>query len=507
MRHTREILRHKWILHLGHRAVRDALGTSHGTITATLKRARRAGLDWPAVKALSDAQLEALLYPPPPSVGTPRPEPDWPRLHLQLRKKGVTLELLHQEHLGEYPDGLRRSAFCAHHREWVKTRGPVMRQTHLGGDKLFVDYAGHKACYTDPLTGKQVDCELFVATLGASNFTYAEASPSQKLPDFLASHARALAFFGGVPCAIVSDQLKSAVSVHCRYEPGMNTAYLDFARHYDTALLPARPRSPKDKAKVEVAVQVAERWLLARLRNVQSFSLAELNAKLRRLLDEMNDRPMRVYHKSRRQLFHELDLPSLRPLPEVPYEYAQWKKARVNIDCHVELGGHYYSAPHSLLQQLVELRYTDSTVEILHEGKRVALHRRGHERGRHTTVAEHLPRGHQEHLKWSAERLLQWARTLGPMTEALCDRILESRAHPEQGYRSCLGLLRLNKRFGKERLEAACQRAMWTGATNYRSVKNILEHNLDREACFDDSQTRAASVPVHENLRGPGYYN
>ena len=507
MRHTREILRHKWLLALSHRAVRDALGTSHGTISNTLQRAEKAALDWAAVELLSDVELEARLYPPPPAAGTLRPEPDWPKLHLELRGKGVTVELLHQEYLEHSPDGLRRSAFCEHYRLWVAARGPVMRQTHKAGDKLFVDYAGHKAVYTNPLTGQPVQCELFVATLGASNFTYAEASPSQKIPDFLASHVRALAFFGGVPCAVVSDQLKSAVTVHCRYEPGMNTAYVDFARHYDTALMPARPHRPKDKAKVEVAVQVAERWVLARLRNVQSFSLAELNRNIRARLDEMNDRPMRAYHKSRRQLFEELDRPVLRPLPQTPYQYAQWKKARVNIDCHVELCGHYYSAPYTLLQQLVELCYTESTVEILHDGKRVALHRRGYERGRHTTVAEHLPQGHQEHLKWSAERLLQWAGTIGPMTEALADRILVSHAHPEQGYRSCLGLLRLSKQYGKERLEAACQRALWTGAVYYRSVKNILEHNLDRAPSFDDSQTRGASVAVHENVRGPEYYN
>ena len=507
MRHTREILRHKWQLALGHRAVRDALGTSHGTITNTLQRAKTAGLDWAAVQALSDAELEALLYPLTSTLATLRPEPDWPQLHLELRKKGVTLELLHQEYLDKAPDGLRRSAFNEHYRLWVGQRGPVMRQTHQAGDKLFVDYAGHKACYTDPATGQPVECELFVATLGASNYTYAEASLSQKIPDFLASHVRALNFFGGVPCAVVSDQLKSAVTVHCRYEPGMNTAYMDFARHYGTALVPARPRRPKDKSKVEVAVQVAERWILARLRNVQSFSLAELNANIQRRLDEMNDRLMRVYRKSRRQLFEELDRPALRPLPAEAYQYAQWKKARVHIDCHVELCGHYYSAPYALLQQLVELCYTESTVEILHDGKRVALHRRGHQRGRHTTVAEHLPHGHQEHLKWSAERLLEWARTVGPMTEALCDRILQSKGHPEQGYRSCLGLLRLSKQYGKERLEAACQRALWTGAVNYRSVKNMLEHNLDRDPCFDDSQTRAAPVAVHENIRGPGYYN
>ncbi len=507
MRHTREILRHKWLLDLSHRDVIDALGTSHGTISNTLQRAKAAGLDWAAVQALSDPELEALLYPPPPTAGTLRPEPHWPQLHLELRKKGVTLTLLHQEYLEQSPDGLRRSAFCEHYRHWLDQRGPVMRQTHLGGDKLFVDYSGDKPSYTDPATGQPVQCELFVATLGASNFTYAEASPSQKTPDFLASHVRTLHFLGGVPCAIVSDQLKSAVAVSCRYEPGMNTAYLDFARHYGTALMPARPRRPKDKAKVEVGVQVAQRWILARLRNVQCFSLAELNAHIRRFLDELNDRLMRTYGKSRRQLFEELDRPALRPLPAVPYEYAQWKKARVNIDCHVELCGHYYSAPYALLQQLVELRYTDSTVEILHEGKRVALHRRGQQRGRHTTVAEHLPPGQQEHLRWSAERLLEWARTVGPMTQALCDRILQSKAHPEQGYRSCLGLLRLSRRYGKERLEAACQRALWTGAAYYRSVKNMLEHNLDREPCLEDTQSPATSVAAHENVRGPGYYN
>lgn len=507
MRHTREILRHKWLLRLSHRAIRDALGISQGTVTNTLQRAATAGLDWTLVQALSDAELEARLYPPPPAHGTVRPEPHWPTLHLELRKKGVTLALLHQEYLEQSPDGLRRSAFCEHYRQWLAARGPVMRQSHQGGDKLFVDYAGHKASYTDPATGQRVDCELFVATLGASNFTYAEATASQKSPDFLASHVRALQFLGGVPVAVVSDQLKSGVTVSCRYEPAMNTSYLDFAQHYGTALVPARPRRPKDKAKVEVAVQVAERWILARLRHVQCFSLAELNAHIQRLLAELNDRPMRAYGKSRRQLFEELDRPALRPLPEAPYEYAQWKKARVNIDCHVELSGHYYSAPHALVQQPVELRYTESTVEILHQGKRVAVHRRSLVRGRHTTVAEHLPRGHREHLQWSAERLLQWARTIGPMSEALCERILQSKAHPEQGYRACLGLLRLSKRYGAERLEAACQRALWTGAVYYRSVKNILEHNLDREACFDDSQTRAASVAVHDHVRGPGYYH
>jgi len=506
MRHTREILRLKWTLGHSHRRVVQALGTSHGSVTATLQRAARAGLDWAAVCALSDPDLEALLYPPPLPSGTLRPEPDWALVDLELRRKGVTLELLHQEYLLQHPDGLRRSAFCDHFRAWKKDRGLSMRQTHLGGDKLFVDYSGQRPHYQDPATGARVDCELFVAVLGASSYTYAEASPSQRAPDFLASHVRALAFFGGVPQAITSDQLKSGVVVPCRYEPGPHTAYLDFATHYGTTLLPARPGRPKDKAKVEVAVQIVQRWILARLRHVVCFSLAELNGHIRRLLDELNQRPMRVYKKSRYELFLELDRPALRPLPPVPYQYAEWKRARVNLDYHVELQGHYDSVPHALVHQAVELRFTPTQVEVLHDGKRVALHARSHIRGRHTTLAEHMPPRHLAQATQSPERVLHWAKNLGPMTLALCERILSERPHPEQGYRSCMGLCRLGKQYGKARLEAACTRALWTGVLSYRSVRNILEAGLDGAPLFDDSASAAAPVRTHAHLRGAGYY-
>jgi transposase len=506
MRHTREILRHKWALVVSHRRTTETLGVSHGAITQTVQRAKRAGLDWAAVCALSDPELEAKLYPPPPRNDAPRPAPDWTHVDLELRRKGVTLELLHQEYLAQHPDGLRRSAFCARYRAWKKARGVVMRQHHLAGDKLFVDYSGDKVYYMDPGTGERIGCELFVATLGASSYTFAEATLSQKTPDFLGSQARALSFFGGVPAAVVSDQLKSGIIVPCRYEPGPHTAYLDFAGHYGTALVPARPRSPRDKAKVEVAVQVAQRWIVARLRNVVCTSLSELNAQIRRLLDELNARPMRAYGKSRRQLFDELDRPALRPLPETPYTYQEWKKARVNLDYHVELSRHYYSVPHALVHEVVELRYTSDTVEILHKGARVALHRRSLERGRYTTRTEHMPRGHQEHANRSPERLLLWARTVGPMTEALCEKIFQERPHPEQGYRSCLGLIRLAKRYGKARVEAACTRALWTGALSYRSVHNILASGLDGAPLYEESAGTAAPVASHEHLRGPDYY-
>lgn len=507
MRHTREILRHKWVLQSSHRQTTAALGVSHGSITQTLQRAQAAEiLSWAAVCALPDAELEARLYPPLSRTTGPRAEPDFAHIDLELRRKGVTLELLHQEYLAEHPDGLRRSAFCARYRAWKKARGVVMRQTHIAGDKLFVDYSGDKAFYVDAATGQRIACELFVATLGASSYTFAEATHTQKTPDFLASQARALRFFGGVPAAIVSDQLRSGIVVPCRYEPGPHTAYLDFATHYGTALMPARPRCPRDKAKVEVAVQVAQRWILARLRNVVCTSLADLNAHIARLLADLNERTMRSYGKSRRQLFEELDRPSLRPLPDREYAYAEWKKARVNVDYHVELARHYYSVPHALVHQTVELRHTQDTVEIFSNGERVATHRKSTVHGRYTTRTEHMPRGHQAHQNRSPEQLLSWARTVGPMTETLCEKIMADRPHPEQGYRSCLGLIRLAKRFGRERVEAACTRALWTGARSYRSVHNILEHGLDRAAQFEESSTTAAPVAVHEHLRGPGYY-
>jgi transposase len=507
MRHTREILRHKWVLHSSHRQTTAALGTSHGSITQTLRRAQAAGiLTWAAVCALADSELEAQLYPPLPRTTGPRAEPDFAHIDLELRRKGVTLELLHQEYLAQHPDGLLRSAFCARYRRWKKTRGVVMRQTHIAGDKLYVDYSGDKAHYVDITSGQRVGCELFVATLGASSYTFAEATHSQKTPDFLASQVRALRFFGGVPTAVVSDQLRSGIVVPCRYEPGPHTAYLDFATHYGTALVPARPRSPRDKAKVEVAVQVAQRWILARLRNVVCTSLVELNAHISRLLADLNARTMRSYGKSRRALFEELDRPSLRPLPETEYAYAEWKKARVNLDYHVELMRHYYSVPHALVHQTVELRHTQDTVEIFSQGARVATHRKCTAHGRYTTQTEHMPRGHQAHQNRSPEQLLTWARTVGPMTESLCEKIMADRPHPEQGFRSCLGLIRLAKQYGKERVEAACMRALWTAALSYRSVHHILESGLDRAPQFEESSTTAAPVAVHAHLRGPSYY-
>jgi transposase len=361
----------------------------------------------------------------------------------------------------------------------------------------------------DPTTGEVFEVELFVGVLGASNYTFAEATRTQQLPDWLGSHARMFAFFGGVSGAVVCDQLKSGVSVPCRYEPGLQRTYEEFAQYMGTTILPARPAKPRDKAKIEVAVQVAERWILARLRNERFFTLGALNARIRELLADLNQRRMRHYAASRTELFARLDRPALRPLPPEPFVYGEWKRATVSIDYHVEIAHHYYSVPHTLvaLQQPVDVRVSAGTVEIFHRGQRVAAHRRSHVRGQHTTDPAHMPKAHQAHREWSPSRIVTWAQTVGPQTAALVTAILASRPHPEQGYRSCLGILRLAKRDGALRLEAACARAVAVGARSYRHVDAILKHGLDRCPLPDGGPALPARPLVHDQLRGPAYYH
>jgi transposase len=506
MRQLREILRQKWGLRRTHREVAHSLGISCGAVGTTVLRARAAGLDWAQVDTLSDEALQVRVYGPPTPPTHHRVGPDCAYLHSERRKPGVTLELLHLEYLEQHPDGYRYTQFCEFYRRWLQRRGLSMRQVHRAGEKLFVDYAGKNPTIIDATTGEVVAVELFVAVLGASNYTYAEATRTQQVPDWIASHQRAFQFFGGVTAAIVPDQLKSAVVVPCRYEPGVQRTYDDFAQHYGTVILPARPGKPKDKAKVETGVLVAIRWILARLRHETFFSLGALNARIAELLADLNARPMRLYRASRRELFERLDQPALRPLPGEGFVYSEWKiAARVNIDYHIELHGHYYSVPCALLHEHVDACLTATTVEIFHRGQRVAAHRRSTVRGHHTTDPAHMPKAHQHHLEWSPSRLIDWARTIGPQTAALVQAILADRPHPEQGYRSCLGILRLAKRYGPERLEAACVRAVAVEARSYRHVDSILKHGLDRLAPFA-AWPQLPLTPVHEHVRGRDYY-
>jgi transposase len=505
MRKLREILRQKWTLTRSHRQVAASLNVSVGTVTSVLRRATHASLDWPQVQALPDASLEARLYGAPAPPGATRPVPDCAALHAERKKPGVTLELLHLEYLEQHPGGYRYTRFCDLYRQWLARHQLSMRQEHRAGEKIFVDYAGQKPSIIDPTTGEVIEVELFVGVLGASNYPDAEATATQQLPDWLASHQRMFAFVSGVSTAVVCDQLKSGVTLPCRYEPGLQRTYEEFATHVGTTILPARPHKPRDKAKIEGAVQVAERWILARLRRETFHSLAALNARIAELLIELNARRMRHYDASRQELFERLDRPALRPLPARPFVYGVWKFAKVNVDYHVEVEHHYYSVPHALVHAPVDVRVSALTVEIFHRGQRVAAHVRSHVRGQHTTVTAHMPKAHQRHREWSPSRLIAWGASVGPQTAALVEVILASRPHPEQGYRSCLGILRLARRDGPDRLEAACARALAVGARSYRNVDAILTHGLDR--CPLPAAGAPPPRPVlHDQLRGPAYY-
>ena len=505
MRKSREILRHVLDLDLSYQVTQQSLKVSHGQVCRTLKKVRDRGLSWADIQPLSDDELEALLYGGPKPPAASGPLPDWPLLDAELRRPGVTLLLLHQEYRALHPNGLGYSQFCDHYSRFRRRRPLLMRQQHVAGDKLFIDYSGKKPGYFDPRTGARIECELFVAVLGTSNLTYAEATASQRREDFLRSHLRAHAFLGGVPRLWVPDNLKSAVSKACRYEPTLQRDYEELAEHMGAAVLPARPYKPRDKAKVEVGVQIAQRWILARLRNIRCFSLAELNQHIARLVKELNDRPMRVYQRSRRELFEQIERAQLRPLPAHEFVLCETKEAKVHIDYHVAFGGHFYSVPSALVGEPVRVRATATTVEIFHKHKRVASHLRSMQHGGYTTVTEHMPKAHQQQRDWSPGRLLNWAATVGPHTASLCRAILEDRRHPEHGYKSCLGLMRLSRRYEAARIEAACARAYAAGARSYQSVKALLERGLDRIPT--DAQAPSVRPLTHEHLRGPDYYN
>ena len=506
MHQAREILRQKLTLKRSHREVVAAVGVSMGAVSGVVTRAAALGLDWEAVEALDDEALEVRLYGPRISTRQARPLPDPVELHVELRRPGVTLQLLHLEYLERHPDGYRYTKFCAAYQEWLERRAPTMRQVHVAGDKMFVDYSGKKPHYVEPTTGEVVEVELFVAVLGASSYTYAEATRTQTLADFTASNARAFTFFGGVTNAIVPDQLKSAVTLASRYEAGVQRTYAELGRHYGTTILPARPRSPRDKAKVEVAVQVAQRWILARMRNEKFDSLGALNARIAELCAELNRRVMRHYKASRLELFERLDKPALRALPEEPFVHAEWTKTRLSIDYHAKVREHFYSAPFTLVHEELWARSTAATVELFHRGARVASHLRSDVPGRHTTDGRHMPAAHQKHAEWTPTRILGWASTVGPMTAKLAEAILAERRHPEHGYRSCLGLFRLAKRYGHARVEAACARALAAGARSYRHVDSILKHGLDHAPALD-VEPREGTSAAHENVRGSDYYH
>jgi len=506
MRKIREILRLALGEGLSRRRVAAATRLPPSTVGDHLVRARLAGLSWPLPDEADDAWLEHRLFAPtsPPVPSEQRPTPHWPTVHRELRRKDVTLALLWVEYRERHPDGFGYSWFCQTYRAWQGRLDLVMRQEHRAGEKLFVDFAGQTVPITDPDSGEVWQAQLFVAVLGASSYTYAEALASQALPDWVAGHVHALEAIGGCPRILVPDNLRSAVTKAHRYEPELNRTYEEMAAHYGCAIMPSRSGKPRDKAKVEQGVLVATRWVAAALRHRTFFSLAEANAAIAERVAWLNARPFRRLPGSRRSLFEALDRPALRPLPDRPYEYATWKSAKVNIDYHVEVDRHWYSVPYQLVGQSCDIRVSARVVEVLHRGRRVASHPRSREQARFTTEPAHMPEAHRRHAEWTPGRIVAWAERTGPATAGLVSAIMAGRPHPEQGFRSCLGIMRLGRRYGDERLEAAAIRALAIRGLSYRSVESILKAGLDGVPL--PGAEPVLTLGVHANVRGGAYY-
>jgi len=507
VRKIKEILRLRYEAGLSLAKVAQSCAVGETTVGECLSRAAAAGVTWPLPDDLDDETLESLLYQ---SGGRQKaelpPMPDFGIVHTELRKKSVTLQLLWQEYKLSCPNGYQYSQFCFHYKEFKKTLEYSFRNSYKGGEKLFVDYAGQTVTVYDVHGGVGArEAQIFIAVLGASSYTYADATWSQELPNWIASHVRAFDFMGGTAAILVPDNLKSAVTRPCRYDPDVNPAYFHMASYYHAAVIPARPYRPKDKAKAEAGVLLVERWILAALRRRRFSSLAELNAAIRELLVALNARKFRKMPGSRRDLFETLDMPELRALPERPYAYVNFKLARVNINYHVEVDGHNYSVPYTLVQKQVEIRYGDGAVEVFHKGDRVASHPRSFSKGGYTTLGEHMPPSHQKYAAWTPERMIRWAGESGEATANVASVIIGGKRHPEQGFKAVLGLIRLGDKFGKERLEAACAQALTIGAPRYQTIKSLLVLGPKK----NEGETAALErpTPSHGNIRGRTYYN
>jgi transposase len=501
MRKIRELLRLKFDLRLSERKIALALSISRSAVAECLQRAAAAGVLWPLPDTLDDAQLEQRLYPLKPKA-IEIPTPDFAHVQRELSRPGVTRQLLWQEYKTQQPEGLQYSAFCEQYRQWLhRTAEPVMRFEHRAGEKCFVDYAGHTAEIIDRYTGEIRSAQIFVAVLGCSNYTYAEATWTQSLPDWLGAHVRALEFFGGAPAAFVPDNLKSGVDKPHRYDPDLNRAYAEFAKHYGVAILPARVRKPRDKSKVETGVQIVERWILARLRNRQFFSLTELNVAIDELLIELNERAFQKLDGSRRSRFLELDRPALNALPPRAYEYAQWKLAKVHPDYHIEVEHTYYSVPYKHIGERVEVRVSARMIEIFAKRELIASHLRLFKRGARATLEAHRPAHHRAIIDTTVERLLQRAEAISPSVAQVLREQFNRKKHPEEALRTAQGILRLASDFSPEKLALACERAINLKACNYRSVRALI-----MTPQTESGEARQLSL-VHENVRGPDYFH
>ncbi len=508
MRKVKEVLRLRFGLGLHQSQIAGSCSIGQATVHRYLQKAAAAGLTWPLPDDIDDRRLEDLLFSK--AAGRPnkttRSLPDFAEVRRQLQAhKHLTLQLLWEEYRETQPAGYGYSRFCELYERWRRNQDAVLRQEHRAGEKMFVDWAGATIPLHDRRTGEITPASLFVATLGASTYTFVRATLSQDLGNWVESHVAAFEYCLGAPRLVVPDNPRTGVDRACRYEPDLNRTYHEMAMHYGVAVMPARPRKPRDKAKVENAVLIAERWIVAAPRHRKFHALGELNEAISELLEKLNHRPFRKREGSRASLFAELDRPALQPLPAERYILAHWKTVRASIDYHVEIDRHYYSVSYQLAGQKLDARFTAASVEILHNGKRVASHARSSAAYRHTTVSEHMPKSHQAHLEWTPSRLIHWAEGIGVATAEVVRTILERKPHPEMGYRACLGILSLEKIYSKPRLEAASQRAVQLQAFSYQSLKSILKRSLDRQLPLDAEAV--APGPRHENLRGPLYYD
>ena len=502
MRKIRDILRLRHEGNLSIRQIRASTKVSVGAVQKLLSRAETLQLGWPLDPALTDNQLARLFYPEADTRASRRFQvPDWAVVHQELKRKGMTKQLLWEEYTEQYPNRCYSySQFCDRYRHWHSLQKRSMRQSHKAGEKCFVDYAGQTVPIVCAHTGEIQPAQVFVAVLGASNYTYAEATLTQSLPDWLGSHVWAFEYFGGCTAIVVPDNLKSGVSRACRYDPDLNPSYQQWAEHYQVAVVPARPYKPKDKSKAEVAVQIVERWILARLRHHTFFSLAELNQCIRSLLDELNQKPFKQLPGNRRDAFEQLDKPALKALPPQPYRYVDIKPVKVNIDYHVQYQQHHYSVPHQYVGERLELHASDTLITLYFRAQSVATHARARRVGI-TTEAAHMPTRHRKHQQWTPGRLKNWACDIGPAALAWVDAQLTSKRHPEQAYRICLGLLNLSRAYPPERLEAACRIANKAGLIRLKQVRSILQSNRDQ---LPDQLELQTELPQdHENIRGP----
>ncbi len=508
VRKIRELLRLRMGERRSLRETATSVGVSSSTVHDTVIRVGAAGLSWPLDPELDDEALNHRLFAPPGRPSRDKVQPDMKYIHKEKRRKGVTLSLLWQEYKREHPsDGLQYSQFCEYYRCFRKTLDVSMRQEHKAGEKMFVDWSGDGIEIVNPDTGEVTECELFVAVLGASNYTYVRAFESQELRCWIKGHLFAYEYFGGVTAIVVPDNTKTAVTSPCRYDPDINKTYEEMAVHYDTAVIPARSYRPKDKAKVENGVLVAQRWILAALRNHSFFSVEQANDAIAEKLEELNGRKFQKLDTCRRELFETIERSALRPLPSTCYEFADWSTPRVNIDYHVVVDKNYYSVPYTFAGKKLEARRTSSIVEIIFNGRRVASHPRIYAIGQYSTKTEHMPKSHQEYLEWTPTRILNWAEKSGAATKQLASSIMGAKRHPEQGYKACLGILRLGKAYGNERLEAACKRALHIGSPSYRTVKSILKKGLDRQELDPNIGEAPPTLPFHVNVRGSDYYH